>query len=290
MTITFERPVLATGVGSGASERSAPPVVEISVLGGFRIVIGGRDVTAAIGRRDAHRLAKLLALSPSRRLHREQLIDALWPQAPLDGAANRLYKAAHYLRRATGLADGVVLSDATVALLPHADVEVDARVFDRLATDGLATGDAATIDRAIAVYSGDLLPLDPYEEWLEHDRHRLRGRMRELLRARGRFDRMVALDPTDEQGHVGIMRAMVRDGDRSGVLRQYDRLRRVLDEELGVDPGPEARALRDLALNAPAPERGRLLPRFDPAAYRTAGRTRCTGFRRSTVRHGGNSR
>jgi hypothetical protein len=113
---------------------------------------------------------------------------------------------------------------------------------------------------------------DPYEEWLDYDRQRLRGRLRELLRVSGRFHGLIAVDPTDEDGHVGIMRAMVRSGDRSGVLRQYAQLSRVLNDELGAEPGAEARAVRDLALNAPPPDPGRLLPRPDVTFYRTAGR------------------
>ena len=249
----------------------------ISVLGRFEMVIGGRDVARAIGRRDATRLAKFLALAPNRRAHREQIVDALWPESSLDTVQNRLHKAAHYLRRATGLADSVVLSDATVALLPDTPVELDVFAFERLAQHGLTNGDARNIDRAITLYRGDLLPDDPYENWLEYDRQRLRGRLRELLRTSGRFHRLIAIDPTDEDGHVGIMRAMVRSGDRSGVLRQYAQLSRVLNDELGVEPGAEARAVRDHALNAPPPDPGRLLPRPDVTFYRTAGRTRCSG-------------
>lgn len=277
-----------TGPGSiGASTNSAgatPPVAEISVLGGFELVIDGRDVAKAIGRRDATRLAKYLALAPNRRAHREQIVDTLWPESSFDSVQNRLHKAAHFLRRATGLADSVVLSDATVALLPNALVEIDVSAFERLAQDGLIGGDAREIDRAIAVYRGDLLPDDPYEDWLEYDRQRLRSRVRELLRASGRYHRMIAVDPTDEDGHVGIMRAMVRGGDRSGVLRQYAQLSQVLNAELGVEPGPEARALRDLAMIAPTPETGRLLPRLDAGTYRTVGRTRCPGSHRPTGR------
>jgi DNA-binding SARP family transcriptional activator len=273
-----------TGAGSiGTSTTSTgatPPVVAISVLGRFEMVIGGRDVARAIGRRDATRLAKFLALAPNRRAHREQIVDALWPESSLDTVQNRLHKAAHYLRRATGLADSVVLSEATVALLPDTPVEVDVFAFERLAQHGLTNGDAGDIDRAIALYRGDLLPDDPYEEWVEYDRQRLRGRLRELLRTSGRFHRLIAIDPTDEDGHVGIMRSMLRSGDRSGVLRQYAQLNRVLNDELGVEPGPEARALRDLALNAPSPDPARLLPRPDVTFYRTAGRTRCSGLHR----------
>ena len=253
------------------------PSVQISLLGGFALMIGGRDAANAIGRRDATRLAKFLALAPHRRAHREQIIDVLWPEAPFETAPNRLHKAAHFLRVATGVADSVVLSGSIVALLPDAPVETDVATFERLAREGLASGDLRSIDQALSIYRGDLLPDDPYEQWLENDRERLRGRFRELLRASGRFDRLVAIDPTDEDGHLGMMRAMMRAGDRSGVLRQYAWLSRVLDEQLGVEPGPEARALRDLARVPPATETGRFLPRLDATGHRRPG-----GRRRSS--------
>ena len=242
---------------------AAAPPVQISLLGGFQLRIGGRDAAPAIRRRDAIRLAKFLALEPQRRAHRERIIDALWPEGSFETAPNRLHKAAHYLRRATAVADSVVLSGAIVALLPEASVETDVATFEARARDGLATGDLQSIDQAISIYRGDLLPHDPYEEWLDNDRARLRARFRELLRVSGRFDRLVAIDPADEDGHVGMMRAMMRAGDRSGVLRQYEWLRRVLDEQLGVEPGPEARSMRDLALAPRTSQTGQFVPRFD---------------------------
>jgi DNA-binding SARP family transcriptional activator len=185
-----------------------------------------------------------------------------------ESVQNRLHKAARFLRRATGLADSVVLSDAADAFLPDALVEIHVSAFARLAQDGLTNGDSRSIDRAIALYRGDLLPDNPYEEWLEYDRQRLRSRLRELLRASGCFHRLIAVDPTDEDGHVAIMRAMMRSGDRSGVLRQYAQLSRMLNEELGVEPGPEAHAFARPGPDrpyarfrpAPAPIRRRLLP------------------------------
>lgn len=226
------------------------PTVEISLLGGFELRVDGRDVAWHLRRRDPARLAKYLAMAPGRRVHREQVVEVLWPEAPFGSTQNRLHKAAHFLRRATGVADGVVLTGDTVALLPLARVHTDVSAFEALADAGLADCDRASIDHAVSLYRGDLLPHDPYEEWLDYDRQRLRNRLRRLLRASGRFDRLVAIDPTDEDGHVGVMRGMLEAGDRAGVLHQYALLSRVLHQELGVAPGPEAGALRDRARSA----------------------------------------
>jgi DNA-binding SARP family transcriptional activator len=64
--------------------------VEIRVLGGFEVSVDARRVPPqAWQQRRASDLVKLLALTTRHRLHREQVIDALWPDLPPDaGAAN----------------------------------------------------------------------------------------------------------------------------------------------------------------------------------------------------------
>ena len=77
--------------------------VEIDLLGGFAVRVDGRSIPAREWRRrHATSLVKLLALAPRRTLHREQVIDALWPDTPIDDAGPRLHKAAHFARRFAG--------------------------------------------------------------------------------------------------------------------------------------------------------------------------------------------
>jgi DNA-binding SARP family transcriptional activator len=64
--------------------------VSIRLLGGFEVVVDGRPVPArSWRRRAAAALVKLLALQDTRRLHREQVIDALWPDLLLDERLSR---------------------------------------------------------------------------------------------------------------------------------------------------------------------------------------------------------
>lgn len=248
--------------------------VEIRLLGGFGVLVdGGRDAAAGLTRRDPARLVKLLAVTPGHRLAREQVLDALWPDAPPASPANRLHKAAHYVRRATGDPASITLAGEVVSLFPRAEVEVDAERFDRLARAAIdSTADPSSIDAALACYGGPLLPLDLYEEWAFHLRQRLELRYCELLRLAGRFDELLAADPTDEQAHVGIMRNHLRRGDRAAVLRQFEVLVAVLDRELGVGPSVEARAVRDLAVGDPpgTPDPS-ILPRSAALAHQRVG-------------------
>ena len=76
---------------------------EIDLLGGFAVRGRRPPIPATEWRRgQAASLVKLLALAPRRTLHREQVIDALWPGAVIDDAGPRLHNAAHFARRLLG--------------------------------------------------------------------------------------------------------------------------------------------------------------------------------------------
>ena len=114
--------------------------VHISMLGGFEIVIDDRPVASAeLNRRHSALLVKLLALAPGRRMHREQVVDALWPEIPADAVSNRLHKAAHFVRKATGVTDSIVLAGDAVTLFPNAQLTVDVDEFDAAARTAIST-------------------------------------------------------------------------------------------------------------------------------------------------------
>src|SRR5664279_5098136 len=223
--------------------------VRITLLGGFEVAVAGTPVPSAQWRRrHAAALVKILALVPGRRLHREQLIDTLWPELTVDEAAPRLHKAAHYARRAMGHPDSVVLAGEMVALWPNVDVQVDAAVFQAQAEAALAARDAAAGGSAADRYRGDLLPEDPYESWAQDARDRLRLLYLEVLRLAGRWEVLTVVDPADERAHLEVIAALARGGDRRAALRQFERLERALRAELGVAPSRAAEKLRERLL------------------------------------------
>jgi DNA-binding SARP family transcriptional activator len=199
-------------------------------------------------RRHAAALVKVLALAPGPRLHREQLIDVVWPDDSLDAAVPKLHKAAHFARRAIATENAAVLRGENVMLCPDDDVTVDVAEFEELARRSLADDDAGAAEAALAVYGGALLPQDRYEPWAEARREQLQLRYVDVLRFVDAWDRVLELEPGDERAHVALMEAYVAAGDRHAALRQFERLDRVLRRELGVAPGTEARKLRDRVL------------------------------------------
>jgi DNA-binding SARP family transcriptional activator len=235
-------------------------------------VVDGRPVPGGEWRRrHAASLVKVLALAADHRLHRERVLAALWPELPVDVAAPRLHKAAHYARRAIGVPDAVVLADDVVSLLPGVPVEVDAHLFEQAARRALSARDAEAAARAADAYGGELLPEDVYEPWAGEPRERLHVLHVELLRLAGRWELLAAADPADEQAHVEVARRLAAAGDRPAALRQFERLERALRQELGVGLSAGAARLRDsLAAVGSPPARPRgdvLLGRDDELVW-----------------------
>jgi DNA-binding SARP family transcriptional activator len=82
-----------------ASEDSLP--IRVRLMGGFSVWAGPRAVGEGAWRlRKAKSLLKLLSLSPGHTLHREQLMELLWPELGKTAATNNLRGALHAARRA----------------------------------------------------------------------------------------------------------------------------------------------------------------------------------------------
>ncbi|MEM9713381.1 MAG: BTAD domain-containing putative transcriptional regulator, partial [Actinomycetota bacterium] len=218
--------------------------VTVRLLGAFSVEIDATTVTAAsFERRSGADLVALLALQPHRRLHREQVLDALWPDADREPAMRRLNKASTFARNALGASDAIVVAKDTLTLYPDREVTVDVEQVNAVDLD-----DPDALSDAVSWVGGPLLPDLPYEEWTVEARNRLHVRQAQVLRAAGAWGRLLELDPTDETAHVAVMEDDLRAGDRDGALRRYDLLADVLDRELGIVPGERAAAIRARAL------------------------------------------
>jgi hypothetical protein len=100
----------------------------IGLLGGFRATIEGREIPREAWRRRGADLVKLLALAPAHRLHREQVMDALWPDLDPKAAAANLRKAVHFARRAFGSDQAIGGDREMISLWPEGARWAEARV------------------------------------------------------------------------------------------------------------------------------------------------------------------
>jgi DNA-binding SARP family transcriptional activator len=258
--------------------------LRVRLLGGFSVERA--DVGQTVSdwpRRSAKTLTKLLAVHPGHAMHREQIIDALWPDADAESALNSFGKALHAARRVLepGLLrrqDSAYLRLVDAMLILNAEhVTVDTDQFEHLAEDAIRRGKTEAYEAALSTYGGELLPEDRYENWcserrgaLAELRVRLLLGLAEALEHRGAFndaaDRLrevLQQDPTREAAHRQLMRLYARMGTADQAVRQFHLCEDVLRRELDLAPQPETVSLYDqilagqLAPEPPVPDRVR---------------------------------
>jgi DNA-binding SARP family transcriptional activator len=115
----------------------------IRLFGPFRVIVDGVAIDETrLGQRKAKTLIKLLALQPqgqsSRQMHREQLIELLWPGQDSEQGLNNFHKALHAARRALepGLSAGsssrfLQMRDQLLILQSTSGISVDVSEFER---------------------------------------------------------------------------------------------------------------------------------------------------------------
>jgi DNA-binding SARP family transcriptional activator len=192
---------------------------------------------------------------------KEVLMDIFWPDSDPDAARNSLNVAIYGLRQA--LRKGrprfhhVLFEDDRYLLNPDLHIWLDVEEFrQRLSTAqklqqrgnmGAATRLYGACE---ALYRGEFLAEDRYEEWAIPYRRKLQDDYLGLLEQLSRYylqqeayatciitcEKMLAVEPCREDAHRQLMRAYSRQGQRYLALRQYHACREVLDQELGVDP------------------------------------------------------
>lgn len=244
---------------AGAGPMTAASV-RLRCLGGFDLQANGRSVSWQVLRPRARAVLMMLALHQGHDVHRERLVDALWPDATLTSGIRSLQVAVSSLRQfmvGNGLSeDGLRRHGDAYALSLDAEAD-DLRDFERLAqhSDRLSAGGdlrgalgAATA--ALGLYVGDLLPEVGPAEWVVEERDRLRA-----LAAR------VGARAAQLGLKVGDLSAGLRAAQRSVELDPYHdiswRLLASLHERLGdrsaaaVTRREHARLCADLGVPVP---------------------------------------
>jgi predicted ATPase/DNA-binding SARP family transcriptional activator/DNA-binding NarL/FixJ family response regulator len=276
--LRFHRSAAAQPVAEPKGVGREPEVVRISLLGGFRVSVGSRTIEEGEWHlKKAQSLIKLLALAPRHRLHREQAMNLLWPeQLDQKAAANNLHQALHFARRA--LEPEAVTASNSHLLRLHGELlelcsnealQVDVEAFEEATANARRLREPAAYRAAVALYTGELLPGDRYEDWAEERREGLRlsylgmlvemaglyeerGNVRAAIEA---FREAVAAEPTHEEAQQGLMRLYAGTGQRHQALRQYEQLGQALGRELDAQPDTESRRLHEeiLAGRTPTP-------------------------------------
>ena len=239
-------------------------MLTVAVLGPVEVRRHGELLAVPTGR--TTEVLVRLALDAGRPVRAEQVIEDLWSDAVATGR-NTLQSKVSQLRRALG--DPGLVTAAGGAYTLH----LEPRDVDVLEVYGLAesvgearrTGalglvvDAA--DRALALFRGELLD-GTDGSWLAPHRARLEevrlGLVEDRMAARvalgaggeviGELEALVEQHPLREGLWSSLITALYRAGRQADALAAYGRVRVLLVEELGVDPGPALRSLEEQIL------------------------------------------
>ncbi|MET8853435.1 BTAD domain-containing putative transcriptional regulator [Amycolatopsis sp. NPDC004625] len=210
------------------------------------------------------------------------LAERIWGEQLPVNPRNALYSYVSRLR--TALGEATVVQRSGGYLLTADPDSVDLHVFLRLLGEAAATGDdrekAVLLDRALALWGGEpFAGLDT--PWFANLRGTLESRrlgaQLDLAEIRLRGDRagelvpeLTALaenHPLDERVRSRLVLALARAGRQGDALREFDRMRRLLAEELGTDPGAELRQVHERILHGdPGPRATTPVPQQLPAA------------------------
>ena len=238
--------------------------LEIRVLGPFEVVAGG--TVADVGGSKRQALLAILALRSGRIVDIDALVDALWEEGDLPAAPrNALHHHIGRLRATLG-ETAIVGSPAGYALK---DAHVDAMRFEELIAEtrhALRDGDvgsaADAAASALALWRGPPLQGLTGTAWFTAEARRLAtlhadaleeqfevalalGEHRELVPA---VRSTLADNPFRERLWAQLMLALYRSGRQADALETFQEARRVLADELGLEPGPDLRRLQEAIL------------------------------------------
>ena len=251
--------------------------VHIRCFGRFEVSRGGVSVQRW-RRRSAERLLKFLLVN-GRRVHRDVLLDVLWPDVPNASSIGGLRVTLHALRRAVAQlapesdAIEVIRAEGDTYVLNTDGLWIDADAFDEHYSAGLRFERQQQIDAAVreytaaeSLYRDDFLIEDLYEDWTIHPREELKDKYLLILTRLSHFSMaamdldgcirrshaLLAKEPCREDAYLRLMQCYARLGQRSSAVRWYQICERTLRQELDVAPSEEARRLMHAIAQASA--------------------------------------
>ena len=221
-------------------------------------------------------LLAYLAVEADRPHTRDELAALLWPESDDEAARRSLRVALTKLRQAIGDQNArppfLLIDRQTIRFNADADHTLDIQQFGQLLASveqhthppgTLCSSCAAHLVEAVALYRGELLEQVRirdsvvFEEWVTLVREQLHQRAVEALSRLMTYQeqqgehtaaehvarRLLALEPWDEAAYRCLMRLFADRGQRNAALAQYERCRRILDDEFGAAPAPETTTL-----------------------------------------------
>jgi DNA-binding SARP family transcriptional activator len=226
-------------------------MLEFRILGPLEVWDGEKAIELGAPRQRA--LLALLAIHVGEVVPSERLITYLWGESPPPTAATSLQNAVSQLRKTLG-ADVVETRAPGYALNADKDA-VDARRFEQLANEARSAPPdrrAGLVAEALQLWRGPPLSDFPYEAFAQNEAARLEELRLTALEERmdaelelggaaelvGELEAIVRENPLRERPRGQLMLALYRSGRQAEALQAYQDARKMLVDELGIEPTP----------------------------------------------------
>ena len=226
--------------------------LELHLLGKLDVMVDGRSHTTSLSVKAQAMLCYLALTGESHSRH--ALAGLLWGDVPEAKAKNSLRVTLAALRKICP--NHLHVTHLAIGIQPDSDLWLDSQAF---AADLENTADHTILQQTLNLYRGDFLEdlhvsgSPAFEEWLLNQRshwqqqalHGFSHLSRQLMAWRdyagaiSASQRWLTLDPWQEEAHQQLMLAQARRGHYNVALAQYESCRRLLADELGVEPMPE---------------------------------------------------
>lgn len=218
--------------------------------------------------RRARDILCFIASRRHRRASKDTIIEVFWGEAEDDSISKNFHPTVSHIRKALNsnqpLKQNFLLyRDGDYQLNHDFSYAIDTVEFDRLVAEGEAARRAGKHDQVIAcyeaaiqLYRGEFMH-GCYDEWVDEQRSYYREQYLHMLealvvaaqkskewpRSLHLAQQILSDDPYREDIHCLIMRAHAAQGNRVAVKEQYEALRRLLRDELGVNPAAETQKI-----------------------------------------------
>jgi DNA-binding SARP family transcriptional activator/Tfp pilus assembly protein PilF len=230
-------------------------MLKLSLFNRFSLTFGADEVAVSAARHQA--LIAYVGLQTSLVCGREQLATLLWGDTGDANARHSLSQAVLALRKKLEpYHPGFLTADRASVRFIESEIWIDVRHFDRL----IAIGDSKSIAQAIALFKSGFLEgfhsgASAFDDWADNERSRLWMLYRSAVeqyaenltmppeRVIEAITRLSLHDQFDESVHRLMLRALVQRFGSPAALAYAEKVKKLLDRELGVDPEPATTAL-----------------------------------------------
>jgi two-component SAPR family response regulator len=241
------------------------PRISIKALGRTQVKIGEQQVKLAAWKTQSVRDLFFFILQHMDGVTKEDIGEVFWPEADQQTIRLRFKNSIYRVRHALG-SESVALVDETYRFNRTLDYDYDVENFLQEISSAHSTDDQVlkiqNFKNALTLYKGPYLPKIDYE-WVLVQRENLHQKFLEissnlidLLIETKQYQQAIVysqhaieIDPCSEAAHRSAMIAYSAMGDKAGMVRQFDKCKKLLLNDLGVTPSPQTENLYRTLIN-----------------------------------------